>query len=110
MVEVSLEDDQVGYREVEEEVGSLGVEVPVGESRAPEGVLFVDLENTAASRVSIEGAYWFRSGRFVPTYPDSLFFLLLSDGECFQFLHYEHKCVKKHTFHLRPSFLSDLSS
>ena len=45
VVEVSLEDDQVGLREVEEEIWSFGVQVPVGESGAPEGVLFVDLEN-----------------------------------------------------------------
>ena len=43
MVEVSFEVDQVGFREVEEEIGSFGVEVPVAESGAPEGVLFVDL-------------------------------------------------------------------
>ena len=43
MVEVPLEVDQVGFREVEEEIGSFGVEIPVAESGAPEGVLFVDL-------------------------------------------------------------------
>ena len=45
VVEVSLKDDQVGFREVEEEVWSFGMEVPVGESGAPERVLFVDLES-----------------------------------------------------------------
>ena len=45
VVEVSLEDDQVGFREMKEEIWSFGVEVPVGESGTPEGVLFVDLEN-----------------------------------------------------------------
>lgn len=43
VVEVPLEVDQVGFREVEEEIGSFGVEIPVAESGAPEGVLFVDL-------------------------------------------------------------------
>lgn len=43
VVEVSLEVDQVGFREVKEEIGSFGVEVPVAESGAPEGMLFVDL-------------------------------------------------------------------
>ena len=55
MVEVALEDDQVGFGEVEEEVRSFGVEIPVGESGTPEGVLFVDL----VLCVSVEGAYWF---------------------------------------------------
>ena len=64
MVEVSLEDDQVGFREVEEEVGSFGVEIPVGESGTPEGVLFVDLDMIVLC-VSIEGAYWF-DGRDLP--------------------------------------------
>jgi len=44
VVEVSLKDHQVGFREVEEEIWSFGVEVPVGEPGTPEGVLFVDLK------------------------------------------------------------------
>ena len=45
MVEVSLVVNQVGFREVEEEIGGFGVEVPVAEPGAPEGVLFVDLDD-----------------------------------------------------------------
>lgn len=42
VVEVSLEDEQIGFREVEEEIGCFGMEVPVSESSTPEGMLLVD--------------------------------------------------------------------
>jgi hypothetical protein len=42
---------------VEEEIGSFGVEVPVAEPGAPEGVLFVNLGDILCVR--IEGAYRF---------------------------------------------------
>lgn len=60
MVEVSLEDEQVGFRQVKEEIGSFGVEIPVGKSGAPEWVLLVD--------------------------PDTLLFVFLSNRDLFQFL------------------------
>ena len=60
VVEVSLEDDQVGFREVEEEIGSFGVEVPVGEPGTPEGMLFVDLESDPY--VSTKSAFGFNEG------------------------------------------------
>ena len=41
VVEVALEDDEIGAREVEEQIGSLVVELPEGVTRAPEGVLLV---------------------------------------------------------------------
>jgi hypothetical protein len=41
VVEISLEDDQVGLGQVLEEIGSLRVQVPEGVSGAPEGVGFV---------------------------------------------------------------------
>lgn len=41
MVEISFEVHEVGAREVEEEIGGFGVELPERVSRAPERVLFV---------------------------------------------------------------------
>ena len=41
MVEVTLEDDKVGTRKVEEEIGSFIVELPEREASAPEGVLLI---------------------------------------------------------------------
>jgi hypothetical protein len=41
VVEISLEDDQVGLGQVLEKIGSLRVQVPEGVSGAPEGVGFV---------------------------------------------------------------------
>ena len=41
VVEVALEEDEVGAREVEEQIRSLVVELPEGVTRAPEGVLLV---------------------------------------------------------------------
>lgn len=41
MVEVAFEDDEVGFGEVEEEVGGFFVQGPEGVAGAPEGVLFV---------------------------------------------------------------------
>lgn len=55
VVEVSLEEHQVGFREVEEEIGGFGVEVPVAEPGTPEGVLFVNLDD-GTRYVSTDGA------------------------------------------------------
>lgn len=41
MIQITLEDDQVRVREVEEKVRRLLVKVPECISRAPEGMLFV---------------------------------------------------------------------
>ena len=41
MVQVTLEDDEVRAREVEEQIRSFIEELPVGEASAPEGVLLV---------------------------------------------------------------------
>lgn len=84
MIEVSLKDEQVGFREVEEEIGCFRVEVPVGEPGAPEWVLFID--------------------------PDTPSFVLLNSKERFQLSRTLKLAVRKYTFHLKPSFLSDLSS
>ena len=42
MVQITLENDKVGAREVEEQIGGFVVKLPVGEPSAPEWVLFVD--------------------------------------------------------------------
>lgn len=42
MVEIALEDYKVRLREVQEEIGSFAVQVPVGVACAPEGMLLVD--------------------------------------------------------------------
>ena len=75
VVEVSLEEDQVGFREVEEEIGGFGVEVPVAEPGTPEGVLFVNLDYDTRY-VSIDGAC-----RIVVrmAYPDTPLFVILND-------------------------------
>jgi hypothetical protein len=41
MVQISLESGRVGFREVGEEIGSIRVEVPAGESGALERMLFI---------------------------------------------------------------------
>ena len=41
VVEVTLENDKVGTRKVEEKIGSLIVELPEREASAPEGVLLI---------------------------------------------------------------------
>lgn len=41
MVQVTLEIDEIGAREVEEEIGSFRMKVPEGVSSAPERMLFV---------------------------------------------------------------------
>lgn len=42
VVKITLENDQVGTREMQEEIGSFAVQVPEGISCAPERVLLVD--------------------------------------------------------------------
>jgi hypothetical protein len=104
MVEVSLEDDQVGFREVEEEVGSFGVEVPVGESGAPEGVLLVDLESDPLREY--RERFLIRCG-WLTQMPCFSYSWIMKNAFSF--------CIAKasartRTFHLNASFLSDLSS
>ena len=104
MVEVSLEVDQVGLGEVQEEIGSFGVEVPVAESGTPERVLFVDLGNCMPrerrGRLPVSESDLPRRPSFrIPERRKALSVVKLQVG-----------VGEGHTFHLRPSFLSDLSS
>ena len=102
VVEVSLEVDQVGLGKVEEEIGGFRVEVPVAEPGAPEGVLFVDLE---IGFMSIESL----SSLLKVAYPDTPLFVLLKQ-QTVSALTTAKVIMREHTFHLKPSFLSDLSS
>ena len=102
MIKVSLEDEQVGFREVEEEVRSFGVEVPVRESGTPEGVLLVHLEIRFMNTENL-------SSLLKVAYPDTPLFVLLKQ-QIVSALTTAKVIIRERTFHLRPSFLSDLSS
>jgi hypothetical protein len=42
VIKISLENNQIRTREVKEQIGSLGVEIPEGVTSAPERMLLID--------------------------------------------------------------------